>query len=101
MIDNVLFPHHVGHYLGLDVHDCKSVSRRLKLESGMCVTIEPGIYVPYGDPRWPKEFWGVGVRIEDSVCVREEGPIVLSVEAVKEVSDFSGWLVEYMWWGLM
>jgi Xaa-Pro aminopeptidase len=27
----------------------------------------------------------MGVRIEDTVCVREEGPLNLTVEAVKEV----------------
>lgn len=37
------------------------------------------------DTRWPKHFRGMGVRIEDSVCVGEDGPVVLSVEAVKEV----------------
>lgn len=44
-----------------------------------------GIYVP-DNKRWPKHFRGMGIRIEDSVCVAEEGPIVLSVEAAKEVS---------------
>lgn len=28
----------------------------------------------------------MGIRIEDSVCVGEEAPLVLSVEAAKEVS---------------
>lgn len=36
-----LFPHHVGHYVGLDVHDSSAFSRKEKLKSGMCVTIEP------------------------------------------------------------
>jgi len=45
-----------------------------------------GIYVP-NDSRWPKHFRGMGIRIEDSVYVGEENPIVLSVEAVKEVDD--------------
>lgn len=43
-----------------------------------------GVYVP-DDKRWPKHFRGMGIRIEDSVCVGEESPIILSVEAVKEV----------------
>jgi intermediate cleaving peptidase 55 len=81
-----LFPHHVGHYIGLDVHDCPGFSRREKLVKGHCVTIEPGIYVP-DDVKWPAHFRGMGVRIEDSVCVDEDSPYVLSTEAVKEVDD--------------
>jgi intermediate cleaving peptidase 55 len=81
-----LFPHHVGHYVGLDVHDCPGFSRREKLVRGHCVTIEPGVYVP-DDVKWPKAFRGMGVRIEDSVCVDDEEPYVLTTEAVKEVDD--------------
>ncbi|KAH7564464.1 hypothetical protein BM1_01511 [Bipolaris maydis] len=81
-----LFPHHVGHYVGLDVHDSPGLSRDRKLETGMCVTVEPGIYVP-DDERWPSWARGIGMRIEDSVCVDEEGPYVLTTEAVKEVVD--------------
>lgn len=83
---NQLFPHHVGHYIGLDVHDCPGLSRREQLRAGHCVTIEPGIYVP-DDERWPRHFRGMGIRIEDSLCVDEESPLILSAEAVKEVDD--------------
>ncbi|OJD28084.1 hypothetical protein ACJ73_00511 [Blastomyces percursus] len=81
-----LFPHHLGHYIGLDVHDCVGYSRTLELEAGQCITIEPGIYVP-DDERWPKHFRGIGIRIEDSVCVGEENPLILTTEAVKEIDD--------------
>ncbi|KAI1102864.1 aminopeptidase-like protein [Jackrogersella minutella] len=82
----ILFPHHVGHYIGLDVHDIPGYSRNVILKDGHCITIEPGIYVP-DDERWPKAFRGMGIRIEDSVCVREDSPFVLTTEAVKEVVD--------------
>ena len=36
-------PHHVGHYLGMDVHDTTTVSRNMKLLPGMVVTSEPGM----------------------------------------------------------
>ena len=65
---DVLFPHHVGHYIGLDVHDCPGYSRSVPL-------------------RWPKHFRGIGIRIEDSVCVQDDSPLVLTTEAVKEVVD--------------
>ncbi|PHH73882.1 hypothetical protein CDD82_5226 [Ophiocordyceps australis] len=81
-----LFPHHVGHYIGLDVHDCPGYTRCEPLISGHCVTIEPGVYVPHDD-RWPRHFHGMGIRIEDSVCVDKDAPYILSTEAVKEVDD--------------
>ncbi|KAL2832693.1 xaa-pro dipeptidase app [Aspergillus pseudoustus] len=81
-----LFPHHLGHYVGLDVHDCGGYSRGYDLKAGQCITIEPGIYVPDED-RWPAHFRGIGIRIEDSVCVGDDNPIVLTTEAVKEIDD--------------
>ncbi|KIW16310.1 hypothetical protein PV08_06361 [Exophiala spinifera] len=81
-----LFPHHLSHYVGLDVHDTVGYSRKAVLQEGHCITIEPGIYVP-DDERWPKHFRNMGVRIEDSVCVQEDTPYVLTTEAVKEVVD--------------
>ena len=82
---DTLFPHHVGHYIGLDVHDSPGYSRKETLVEGHCITIEPGIYVPDNE-RWPKHFRGMGIRIEDSVCVQKESPLILTTEAVKEVS---------------
>jgi intermediate cleaving peptidase 55 len=82
----VLFPHHLSHYLGLDVHDCIGYSKETILREGHCITIEPGIYVPF-DNRWPKHFQGMGIRIEDSISIQEDNPYVLTTEAVKEVAD--------------
>ena len=83
---NVLLPHHLSHYVGLDLHDCVGYSKKATLEPGQCITIEPGVYVPLDD-RFPKHFQGMGIRIEDSICVQEGGPLVLTTEAVKEVDD--------------
>jgi intermediate cleaving peptidase 55 len=44
------------------------------------------VYVP-DDERWPVHFRGVGIRIEDSVCIEDEVPHILTTEAVKEVAD--------------
>ncbi|KAI9848002.1 MAG: hypothetical protein M1838_000674 [Thelocarpon superellum] len=82
----ILFPHHVGHYVGLDVHDTSGYSRHDGLKTSQCVTIEPGVYVP-DEERWPEHFRGLGIRIEDSVCVQPTSPLVLTTEAVKEVVD--------------
>ncbi|MCJ1380120.1 hypothetical protein MMC17_003223 [Xylographa soralifera] len=82
----ILFPHHLSHYIGLDVHDTPGYSRKEILKPGHCVTVEPGIYVPNSD-RWPKHFRGMGIRIEDSIAVQEDSPYVLTTEAVKEIVD--------------
>ncbi|KAL8988378.1 MAG: hypothetical protein Q9177_002539 [Variospora cf. flavescens] len=81
-----IFPHHLGHYIGLDVHDTPGQSRQAPLRAGQCVTVEPGVYIPDTD-RWPAAFRGMGIRIEDSICVQEDHPLVLTTEAVKEVED--------------
>ncbi len=47
-----------------------------------------GLYVPDTDG-FPAHFRGMGLRIEDSVCIQEEHPFVLTTEAVKEVRHIS------------
>ncbi|KAI8892999.1 peptidase M24, structural domain-containing protein [Globomyces pollinis-pini] len=82
---NNVYPHHVGHYIGLDVHDTPTISRSKPLEAGMCITIEPGLYIP-DEPEYG-QYRGIGVRIEDDLYISENGPVVLSVEAPKEIID--------------
>ncbi|KAK4580040.1 aminopeptidase [Recurvomyces mirabilis] len=82
----VLFPHHVGHFIGLDVHDAPGYPRTDCLKENQCITIEPGIYVPNHD-RWPEHFRGLGIRIEDSVRIGKEKVEVFTSSAVKDVHD--------------
>lgn len=84
-----LFPHHVGHYIGLDVHDAPGYPRTDRLKANHCITIEPGIYVPDSE-RWPEHFRGIGIRIEDSVAIGEDRPEVLTRTAVKDVDEIEG-----------
>jgi intermediate cleaving peptidase 55 len=48
--------------------------------------LKQGVFA-YHCNRWPEHFRGIGIRIEDSVCVRDDSPLILTTEAVKEVVD--------------
>jgi len=59
------FVHSTGHGVGLDVHESPSLSPRSRerLDEGMVVTVEPGVYLP-----------GIGgIRLEDTVKVTVSG----------------------------
>ncbi|KAJ3558616.1 hypothetical protein NM688_g819 [Phlebia brevispora] len=65
-LERILYPHYVGHPLGIDLHESTHFERNEPLKAGMVVTIEPGIYVP-SSPLFPKEFHEIGIRIEASI----------------------------------
>ena len=85
------YMHGIGHWLGMDVHDVGPYSTRegkpLPFRSGMVLTVEPGLYLPANDKRVPKEFRGIGIRIEDDVLVTRSGNRVLTADIPKEISD--------------
>lgn len=81
-----LYPHYVGHNLGLDVHDITTASRIEPLKAGQVITIEPGVYVPDSD-EWPRHFRGIGIRIEDNVVIGQDSHEVLTVDALKEIGE--------------
>ena len=75
------FMHRTGHWLGMDVHDVgeyKVGEQWRVLEPGMVMTVEPGIYIAPGTRGVRKEWWGIGVRIEDDVVVTDGEPEVLT-----------------------
>ncbi|XP_001626195.2 xaa-Pro aminopeptidase 3 isoform X1 [Nematostella vectensis] len=82
-----LCPHHVGHYLGMDVHDTHLVSRSLSMQPGMVVTIEPGLYINSNNKIIDKRYHGIGIRIEDDILITEEGQEVLSAECPKDPEE--------------
>lgn len=65
-------PHHVSHFLGLDVHDTPSISRSLPLKPGMCFTLEPGLYFRQSDADVKREFKGIGLRVEDDLIIHPD-----------------------------
>jgi Xaa-Pro aminopeptidase len=69
------FTHGLSHHVGLDVHDASDNS---PLKPGMVITIEPGIYIPEEN---------IGIRIEDTLVVTENGARNLSAALPREVEE--------------
>ena len=68
--------HNVSHHLGLDTHD--TCVRERPLQEGNVITVEPGLYFAQ---------YGIGVRIEDDVLIKNGGNEVLSAGVRKEIED--------------
>jgi len=84
------YMHKTGHWLGMDVHDVgdyKLADEWRIFEPGMVTTIEPGLYFAATIRDLPREWWNIGIRIEDDVLVTETGHEVLTIEAPKSVDD--------------
>lgn len=84
------YMHRSGHWLGLDVHDVgryKENKHWRKLQPGMVLTVEPGIYIAADTPKVAKRWHNIGVRIEDDVLVTKTGCDVLSKNIPKSVLD--------------
>lgn len=100
----LFFMHSIGHWLGMDCHDCSDLERDAKsysvmlkqgvLQPGNVITIEPGIYFNeriLDDPEKVEEYKDLvdfekarelmatvsGIRVEDDVLVTETGHRIL------------------------
>ncbi|HRN77671.1 MAG TPA: aminopeptidase P N-terminal domain-containing protein [Candidatus Dependentiae bacterium] len=69
------FPHGIGHFLGLDVHDVGDYT--IPLQEGDVITIEPGIYIPEEQ---------IGIRIEDDYWIVKNGVVCLSEDLPKSIN---------------
>jgi len=90
------YPHGIGHWMGIDVHDEAPYKyengREIPLKSGMVLTIEPGIYIDENDKDVPKKYRGIGIRIEDDILVTKKGCKNLSsgiAKSIEEVENYS------------
>lgn len=75
-IDKYYF-HGSGHFIGLDTHDVGDYDEIL-LEKDMMFTLEPGLY--FKDE-------GIGIRIEDTILITEDGCDVFSKDIPKTVEE--------------
>ncbi len=84
------YMHRTGHWLGMDVHDpCeyKDGADWTRLEAGMVLTVEPGLYIAPDAEGVDARFRGIGIRIEDDVAVTADGCEVLSAGVPTAIDD--------------
>lgn len=86
------FCHSFGHELGLDVHDGPADYGQ-PLESGMVITVEPGLYLD--DPSVPDTWRGLGIRIEDDILITDQGCEVLSESCYKTPEEIETWIQQH------
>lgn len=85
------YPHGIGHWMGLDVHDEAPYfyknKKEIPLRESMVLTIEPGIYISKYDKSVPKRFRGIGIRIEDDILVTKRSHKNLSASIAKSIEE--------------
>lgn len=87
------YMHRTSHWLGMDVHDAgpyKVADEWRRLEPGMVMTIEPGLYIAEDAEGVAPRYRGIGIRIEDDVLVTEQGYEVLSARVPKTIEEIEG-----------
>lgn len=101
------YTHGICHWIGMDVHDVGDYRR--PLEPGMAFVVEPGIYVrqdfldnlpqtaenkAFVEKVRPavEKYKGIGIRIEDSFLLTEQGLLRLSAKVPRTLEEVEGFL---------
>ena len=82
------YMHRTSHWLGMDVHDVGSYREPIEnpvkeekpwriLQSGMVITVEPGLYIRPADDV-DEAYWNIGIRIEDDAIINDSGCELIS-----------------------
>lgn len=85
-----MYMHRTGHWLGMDVHDVgeyKLGDAWRVFEPGMVTTVEPGLYIAAGTPGVDRQWWDIGIRIEDNVAVTRRGYEITTGGVPKTVAE--------------
>lgn len=78
------YMHGVSHHLGIDVHDV-TAGENEGLRPGAVITDEPGLYI---------DEWGIGIRIEDDLLIKEDGCEVLSEAIIRTPDEIEAFMAQ-------
>lgn len=84
------YMHKFGHWIGLDVHDVgwhKDAKGWRVLEPNMLMTVEPGIYISKNITGLDSKWYNIGVRIEDTILITENGCEILTKGVPKTIDE--------------
>lgn len=90
------YMHRIGHWVGRDVHDVGKYHDGddwLPLAVDMALTIEPGIYLLPSE-KLDQQWWGIGVRIEDSILITQDGYENLTPGLPRTVAEIETFLAD-------
>jgi len=89
------YMHKTGHWLGLDVHDVGAYRVNgawRPLQENMVLTVEPGLYVAPDDETVEARWRGIGIRIEDDVCITADGHEILTHGLPRTPEEIEAWM---------
>ena len=74
-----------------DVGDYTVAGQSRRLQPGMVVTVEPGLYIRPSS-KAPKHLHNIGIRLEDDVVVTKTGHTMITSGAPRSADDIEAWM---------